>query len=406
MGGDLYMNDSKLKIDILPNYFLNDNGTFNKEEALLLSGKIAGICYNKEGFGQLQNEAKDKTLKRVDRTLDGGHHSVFDHVLINLNVQNIPKILAMVLNNEHQYTTSEKSLRYTPVINDDNSIITFKEQELYNKWINIFKQKIKDKYSDIYNDSKILKLAQENARYLVTVFIPTQMIYSTSFRQINYLVSWMQNYIKNADKNDYFENNLAQAMQDFINELDRLNVIEERLLDNEKHRKLSLFGNDLEKKEEYFGDVYSTTYKSSYAFLAQAQRHRTLDYQMETLKDTEYYIPPIIRDDEELREQWLSDMQKVKDQIPQGELIRIYEIGKFDDFILKCKERLCTEAQLEIMQQTKETLSKYKNALEEKKYYLSDDILKYTHGARCTFPDFDCKNDCKFNEGKKLVRKI
>ena len=48
--------NSNIKIDILPNYFKNNNGTFNKEEAIKLSGKIAGVCYDKEGFNHLVNE--------------------------------------------------------------------------------------------------------------------------------------------------------------------------------------------------------------------------------------------------------------------------------------------------------------------------------------------------------------
>jgi hypothetical protein len=58
------------------------------------------------------------------------------------------------------------------------------------------------------------------------------------------------------------------------------------------------------------------------------------------------------------------------------------------------------------MQQTRETLLKYKKALENSKSHLALDIEKYSHGARCTFPDFNCSSDCKFKEGKTLERKI
>ena len=75
-------------------------------------------------------------------TLNNGHHSVYDHINISFNLQNIPKILAMVLNNEHQYTTSEKSARYTPVQVSGESVITDREVELYNKWMEIYKEKI------------------------------------------------------------------------------------------------------------------------------------------------------------------------------------------------------------------------------------------------------------------------
>ena len=67
---------------------------------------------------------------------------------------------------------------------------------------------------------------------------------------------------------------------------------------------------------------------------------------------------------------------------------------------------MCSAAQLEIMRQTRETLFKYKEYLDENSNSLSEDIVKYTHGARCTFPDFTCTEDCKFSEGKRLIRKI
>lgn len=400
------MKETKIKVGILPNQFLKPNGTFDKDEAIKLSGKIAGVCYDKEGFSHLENEPEEKTMRRVNTTLENGHHSVYDHISISFDLQNIPKILAMVLNNEHQYTTSEKSARYTPVERQENSIITEEEVKLYNKWIDIFQTKIKSQYGNIYNDTKIKKLAQENARYLVTVFMPTQMIYSTSLRQINYIASWMQDYIKKADMNNNFERKLAFFMNELYEEFNRVNVLEPRLMKNEKYRGLSIFGKDLDKKEEHFGDVYSCIYKGSFAQLAQAHRHRTLDYQMEMLDEKEYFIPPIIADDQILVDEWLGDIQNVKDVNPQGELVKISEVGKYEDFILKCKERLCTSTQLEIMLQTRNTLLKYKKSLEESNSYHAKDIEKYSHGARCTFFDFNCSSDCKFAEGKILTRKI
>lgn len=399
------MEKNSLQIGILPNQkYLTEKGTFDKESALNLSGKIAGVCYDKEGFSHLENEPVEKTNRRIDMTLNNGHHSVYDHINISFNLQNIPKILAMVINNEHQYTTSEKSARYTPVERKDGSVITETEEVLYNKWIEIFKIKIKSQYGHIYNDSKIQKLAQENARYLVTVFMPTQMIYTTSLRQINYIASWMENYINNATEE--FDLKLAKSMKEFIEELYKLNVFEPGLMENEKERSLSLFGTNLENIEEYFGNVYSTVYKGTFAQLAQAHRHRTLDYQMERLETPEFYIPPILLDDQALVEEWLEDINKVKNINPQGELINISEMGKYEDFILKCKERLCTAAQLEINQQSKDTLIKYRNYLVRTNHYLATDIEKYNKGARCTFPDYQCPCDCKFKEGKLLTRRI
>ena len=194
------------------------------------------------------------------------------------------------------------------------------------------------------------------------------------------------------------------AMKEFVVELSRLNVLDAGLLKNEKHRSISLFGNNLKDEEVYFGSVYSTLYKGSYAQLAQAHRHRTLDYQIEALDEKSYYIPPIIADDEDLVKEWLKDMESVSSCHPQGELVLISEKGKYEDFILKCKERLCSAAQLEIADQTKQTLLEYQRSTNVQR--IKDDITKYTKGARCTFKDFECSMDCKFKEGKLLNRKI
>ncbi len=395
----------RIKIDILPNLYLKKNGTFDKDYALKYCGKIAGVCYSKDGFDTIDKEPEEKTMKRINMTLDNGHHSVYDHVSITFNIHNIPKILSMVLNNEKQYTTSEKSARYTKIIRDDNSIITSEEELLYNKWTEILKTKIKERYGNIYSDLQITKLARENARYFITVFMPTEMVYTTTLRQINNISAFMDRYIENCGNTD-FELRLSNSMAQFINELERLNVLEDKLMINEKNRKLSLFNNASPEFIEYFGNVYTTNYTASYAYLAQAQRHRSLNYQMSIMNNKEYFIPPIIEDDIMLVEEWIMDMDKVSKVTPQGELISIYESGTYENFILKCKERLCSHAQLEINNQTRKILQKYKTFLEDINHPLKYDIINYLYGARCTFKDYRCLNDCKNIEGKQLKRKI
>lgn len=394
-----------MKTKILQNFFLKEDGTFDLENALLFSGRIAGVCYDKEGFEHLEKEDISNTQKRINNTLENDHHSVYDHIMINFNIVGIPKILAMVLNNEHQYTTSEKSARYTDVTYKNGSILTEREVALYNKWNERFKELIKENYPDFTN-FKIKTLAQENARYLITVFVPTEMVYSTTLRQINYIASIMQKYIKeHNESNDYLEKNLSLCMQDFIKELDRLNVLDKRLMHNSKNRNISLFGKDLEKREEIFSHIYSVNYEASYASLAQAQRHRTLFYQMERMAEKKYFVPPILNKKEEYIKEWTQDIKSVSNVVPQGEIILINETGTYDNFILKTKERLCTAAQLEVMKATRDTLLKYKDALEKNDHYLKEDIKKYVKGARCTF-GYNCTKKCNFKEGITLEREI
>lgn len=391
----------KIKVRIIKSNFMKD-GKFDREESIKFGGRLAGICYNKDDFDKLEHESIEKTNRRVDLTINNGHHSVYDHDHITVYIKNIPKVLAMVINNEKVYTTSEKSARYTPIIQNKDSIITDKEVSLYNKWMDIFKFKIKEQYGDIFDDKKIEKLAQENARYLITVFMPTQMAYTTSFRQINYIASWLLDY--SIKKDSYLEKNLSEAIKMFLSELEELNILDERLMKNEKNRRLSLFGSNLKDKKDIFTeDIYSVNYQSTWAYLAQAQRHRTLSYRMERLDEVDYFIPPIIEDEETLKEEWLRDINSVSSVIPQGELIRINERGNYENFILKCEERLCSAAQLEIFKKTREILLQYKQELININP-LQNEIDEYTKGCRCSF-GYECKTPCK-GKIRALDRKI
>ena len=121
-----------------PSYYtkifcLSCNNFENKVKFDKFSGKVAGICYMPGTFDDLLLESEEKTIKRANLTKNSGHHSVFDHEYISLYINQIPKLLAMILNNEKMYTTSEKSARYT-IMTNCSSV----EKKLYNKWYNKF----------------------------------------------------------------------------------------------------------------------------------------------------------------------------------------------------------------------------------------------------------------------------
>ena len=80
------------------------------------------------------------------------------------------------------------------VSDDEDLIISSLESDLYDKWYKLFYTKIEEKYGNFFKKFKIRTLAQENARYIVTAFMPTKLIYTTSLRQINYLASWFEKY--------------------------------------------------------------------------------------------------------------------------------------------------------------------------------------------------------------------
>ena len=325
--------------------------------------------------------------------MESGHHSVFGHAHYNLIFEGIPKILAMILNNEKIYNTSEKSARYTKMEPSEE------EKVLYEKWIEKYKKVIKEEYPE-FDDKKVQKLAQENARYLISVFTPaTIMEYTVSFEQLNFIISWFEDYIENEPETG-FSIQLKKAMKEFLEALPDLKV--EKLNPRVKKTKLSLFATR-DRKEE-FGENYCTTYLASFAQLAQAQRHRTLAYEMSLLDKPEYYVPRIIRGTE-LEAEWLRDISSLEKYYPQGMLVKVNERGTVENFVLKCTERLCGAAQLEIMEQTVETMNKYleavKNDTNIEKY-----LLPYSKGARCTFPGWKCNSPCIFGGKKAMTRKI
>lgn len=366
-----------------------------KEEAILFSGKSAGICYMPDTIETLFNESDEKSMKRAKNTLKSGHHSVFDHVTYNLSLNNVPKILAIILNNEGIYTTSEKSARYTKMQASP------KEKELYEKWIEIYQKEIQKQYPDM-KEKQTLKLAQENARGLISIFTPaTSMEYTVSFRQINYILHFFKNYIEK-EPDTLFNKKLKPVLQEFINKMQEFIVPE--LNADFKNRELSLFSKR-EYKEE-FGECYCATYEGTFSQYAQAQRHRTLRYNLMIPEEFKCYIPKIIRENEDLVSEWKKDMDYLKDEYPQGMIVKIVERGTVDDFILKCKERLCGCAQLEIMLQTKETLDKYIESTEKINKEVYNYLKQYESGVRCMFKDFTCTAPCIWGPKGALTRKI
>lgn len=377
------------------------------DEALRFSGIAAGICYMPDNLDALFSEPVEKTMKRIKGCIKSGHHSVADHIVFSLALEEIPKILAMVLNNEKMYTTSEKSARYTHMSAGPQ------EEALYEKWIEIYNSLILKAYPQI-DPKKSKKLAMENARYLISVFTPsTSMLYTVSLRQINLIIHWMKKYITKTENNDNFVCKLKDVFRDFLKtpisngamKLEDLQI--PGLHDGAKNRTLSLFSAAGFRKNE-FGENYCNSYLASFAQLAQAQRHRTIKYEMimvEKHSCKQYFIPPIIVGTEYEKE-WINDINSLSFLYPQGRLVWVNERGTLEDFILKCTERLCGEAQLEIANQTKLTLNTYVANVKSNRPELYTRLLPYTNGSRCTFPDWNCTRPCIFGPKNALNRII
>lgn len=350
------------------------------EEAVSFSSHAAGVCYMKDDIQAIIQEDIEKTSRRAKQTLGSGHHSVYEHPTYTLVFQGIPKIIAMILNNEKKYTTSEKSARYTFMKPDGQ------EAELYKKWTDIFKQRITDKYPKM-EAKAVEKYAIENARYMISVFTPTTMVYTTDLKQLNYLLEMFQDFVDDVSYQmtgkipaTLFYEKVKMEVIAFIKMLAPFHV--PGMQRPKKKQVLSIFNAMDEPYEEYFGDVYCTQYMGSFAQYAQAHRHRTLSYNFFIdEKNPTYYVPAIVG---EWEEDWLNDLNSLPaGSFPQATQVKITERGDYEKFILKCFERICCHAQREIAMQTADTFRKY------------FDQSSPTSRIRRDHPKFTCGDDLK-----------
>ncbi len=353
-------------------------GMKTREEWLAFSRACGRVCYTDKDFDMVLQEEDKSGL--IERTLKSGHHSLFEHINLTFYLSGIPKILGMILNNERQYATSEKSARYTQM-----SGLPEEQKQLYDKWMAKLIPLIAGVYPKMADEDQrainIKKLAQENARYMTSVFTPTKMVHTLNLRQLNFIMVRLGGYAgakRNAETE--FERRIAGAVPEFLDQLGDYRI---EGLENQTDRHLSMF--NFEDWNETFADVYSTSYVLSFAGLAQAQRHRTIAYNMKMQEGPTptFFVPPIVETNE-IAGEWLADLKGVaKTDYPQAQLVEVRERGLLEDFRSKCILRLCGHAQQEIMTNTYETAQRYAEHVPAVANWMGS---KCSQGMKCASP--------------------
>lgn len=399
-----YIDDalSKEPVPMFVNYEAIDNiledSTPNERKNTInalkrLSQNFARICYSECDWNKLAKEEFNEGL--IDgRVLPSKHHSIFGHIWFGFYLEGIPKIGAMILNNEKQYVTSEKSARYTQM-KDLKPL----QKELYDKWMGELIPVIDSVYPNISQDKKsiaVKKLAQENARYMTSVFTPTKMSHTINLRQLNFLIDQFTKGELNYCSSE-MEERLLPYLEDFASQVDSLKI---KGLEHKACKRLSLFGN--RNVEEHFRDSYSTSYLMSFAGLAQAHRHRTINYhisdgtQLGSLLG--FFIPEIVKHAGKESE-WIADLKKVAQQdFPQAQLLKVNERGIIEDFQLKATERICGHAQYEIMKNTVATANKYTQ--------LKEELGEKYNKPKCAENKDNCNGACVWGKKYATTRKV
>ena len=458
----------------------NTNAETISTELKVLSGKAAGICYMPDNYLESDNgfDDADKAIKRAMSTAERGHHSIFDHGYISYMIRT-SKMMAIVLNSLGVYATSEKSARYTAM-----KANTSEEQEKYDKWKNKLQSLILDKIPSI--DDKILrtrlikalknddrtshinfttidmdvkagcaiygieyesikpvvgelmdniklsddlpsyKLAQENARYMLSVFTPTVLQYSMSYRQTALVVDYLRRFWEeNKDNTSSFYRQIAEEAYELSRQFEDQFI--EFPIHDTKNQCIRLMPDTHNtgkfNKRDSLGDAYTINYMASFAALAQEIRHRTIRYSFVLSSanhvEMKYFVPAIVKESG-LTDEWLEDIKSLEKFTPQGTIVDCTEQGLVEDFALKCKERCCSRAQLEVAQITKETLEKFGTAVYTNTANMCEsnkDLIKsmtsynsitgtITAKPRCRFGDFKCTDTCTFGANKCFDRLV
>ena len=436
-----------MKLELEPNSKYIKNGKFDQYEALKSVGVKAAVCFKeaKDNIPVSPQDIRDSEsdailINRGINTIISDHTTPSEHQVISLELTGIPKILCMVLNNEHQYTADERSLRYTEV--EPSEYITELEHHLYNKWLKIYEELITKQMWDFYakyNKNEKLakkaihKIAQENARYMVTVFTPTTITYTVPWIQLNKIISYMNKVIEKPlneleellipyfkefinlciekklviTKNSLYEvANTNEEVKDRIYknhpEIKDYQGSNDFIYKNNKSVDLSIFA-DRNKfsginSDNEFGYNISYNNYESFACFAQEHRHRTIDCEMQVPEYFMCYKPLILETNEELSKEWVNDMLKVKKLYPQGQLIKVnrsMSIKNMLEFV--AQERACEMAQLEIERvYTQDIIPDVYNALANNDKYqnLAKEIKPYVKKLRCAFPGYTCPTPC------------
>lgn len=213
----------------------------NLEDLEIIAGKNAGISQIRDTYYNSPVSDSSRALPRFKATALSGHTSVSNHAKVEVVFDGASRLMAMIMNNLRYYDTTERSGRFTEMVGN-----TQDQCELYDKWNNIFKERILEIYPDFNDEFLRMQLgqggfirvsvkngelvtfpnvdgvdedylhraaecldkarnmqslpvntrSQENARYILSIFTKsTTFGYTTSIDQWNFIYDWCERYI-------------------------------------------------------------------------------------------------------------------------------------------------------------------------------------------------------------------
>lgn len=337
----------------------------SREELEIFGGRLAGISMLSNSLDEVLAEDVSKTQRRIKQIKLGGLHNVYEHNAITLYLEDVPQILGIIFAGEKYHIVASGVKEGT----SENP----KADVLYKKWTDIFKTKIKKKYSNVLEmtDVRVLAVAKYFAGYLNSAFASINMVLTTNYKGFNNIISSLSKFISKDNKTP-FEEKLIPYLNELVEKLKTLPYYDKEL-ENLSIDKVKIFSSGKDS-EEYFGDVYSTTYNASLIELKESLGYRNINYKI-TVKDGEYYIPKIIDDSASFSELWLSDLKDLEKDYPMATLLEIQEMGELDSFLEKLGDCRKSASALEIADVTEGVFTKYEYALRMKIHPRAEEVI-------------------------------
>ena len=379
---------------------LLQNNDGRQDSLYEFAAKTMATCVSNKPVDQMQEEALEKTLTRLDDTLKQRHHSGYDMIDLVFAFEDVSKIFCMYLNNLHLYTTEETSGRHKELVLPSKEKVAY--DYFYNKILNHLMEQADDREVSKAELRSMKIKARENARYVTGLDCKTNMTYKTSLRQLNYIYEWTQKFLNKEDYNSY-EELVIKDMAEFRDKLESLEINGEKVINpylkDPYNRQFNLFGN-FEKKPESYRYNYEVYYDASSTAIGQLQRHRKIDYTIDNpdkQAEINYYVPKVIQAIEGMTDEWFDKIGSLGN-IPQARLVTVREAGNYFDIVDKLKERACNYAQEETRLISAQVADRVFRGMETYDADLSKQLCNdYLNKNRRSFPDYKCvcNNPCK-----------
>lgn len=291
------------------------------------SGKMLGLCNTEDNLKSLLYEDNAKAIRRSDIAKGEKDRRVFDHESFTLYFEELPKIVTIILDSLKTWTKSEKLSKFS------DKYFSKDEELIYNKWIDLFKNKVGKILKDngkVTTDKMLENIAEDYALNLKSVFSPVTVAYTTTYGEFNRAIGIMENYIAIKKSND-FDNKLSAILIEFFLKMKTLPYYDKTL--SKINENISIF--DYKEIEEYYGDVYSTKYTCSISGFCELLQNKNLTLKMSMLEN-KYYIPSIISDNKDLCELWFSDIMTLGNY-PMATMVNISDMGTMDNYMDRVK---------------------------------------------------------------------